>query len=319
MTRFQWLVLATVVATLILVAIGAIVRTTGSGLGCPDWPLCHGNWYPPLERTAIIEYSHRTAASVVGVLVVATAAVVFLRHRHDRTLTGLALASLPLLGFQAWLGKITVERELPPMIVTVHLATALVLLAVLTWLAALAFVGSDREAMRTRERGSMLRGIWIGAVVTYLVLLSGAYVVGANATAACLTWPGCAQAPIPFIDGSAGQHIHWLHRFAVLGGAGAVGAAALAVLWSRAAGALFQRAAQAMLALYGVQVLVGALNIWTTFSAPARAVHLAVGAAIWALLIAMLAAGQYRGTVEVHPVRAGAANGSNAGREPIRG
>lgn len=320
MTRFQWLALITVVATLILIGIGAVVRTTGSGLGCPDWPLCYGQWHPPLERTAIIEYSHRTAASIVGALVVATVAVTFMRYRRDRALTWLALASLPLLGFQAWLGKVTVERELPPMIVLVHLATALILLAVLAWLAALAFAGVDREPIRTRERTSMLRVLWIGVLVTYLVLLSGAYVVGGNATAACLTWPGCAQAPIPFIDGGAGQHIHWLHRFVVLGGAAAVGTAALAVLWSRDAGPRLQRAAQALLVLYGVQVVVGALNIWTTFSAVALVLHLLVGATIWALLIVMLAAARYRGGVEVELRAVGATGvGSAAGRERARG
>ena len=110
MTKFQWLAATTVVATLILIAIGSIVRTTGSGLGCPDWPLCHGQWYPPFERTAIIEYSHRTAASIVGALVVATATVALLRHRHDRALVWLAVLSLALLGFQAWLGSASCRR-----------------------------------------------------------------------------------------------------------------------------------------------------------------------------------------------------------------
>ncbi|RLT35115.1 MAG: heme A synthase [Chloroflexi bacterium] len=294
MTKFQRLAATTVVATLILIAIGSIVRTTGSGLGCPDWPLCHGQWHPPFERTAIIEYSHRTAASIVGALVVATAAVALLRHRYDRALVWLAVLSLALLGFQAWLGKVTVERELPPMVVLVHLANALILLAVLTKLAVLARLGAGREPIATPERASMLRILFGCTAAMYVVLLSGAYVVGSGATTACVTWPGCAQAPIPFIDGGAIEHIHWLHRFAVLGGAAAAGAGALAVLWSRDAGPQLRRAAQALLWLYGVQVLSGALNIWTMFSATARVLHLVVGSTIWALLIVMAVAARYR-------------------------
>lgn len=145
--KYFALAATTVVATLILIAIGSIVRTTGSGLGCPDWPLCHGQLHPPLEKTAIIEYSHRTAAAIVGVLVVATAVVTLRTRWTDLTSRWLAIASLPLLGFQAWLGKETVERELPPEVVTFHLATAMILLAILTMLAGFAFLGTDRTLL----------------------------------------------------------------------------------------------------------------------------------------------------------------------------
>ncbi|MCK9496322.1 MAG: COX15/CtaA family protein, partial [Dehalococcoidia bacterium] len=53
---YRWLAALTVAATIVLIGVGSIVRTSGSGLGCPDWPLCHGQVLPPLERTAIIEW-----------------------------------------------------------------------------------------------------------------------------------------------------------------------------------------------------------------------------------------------------------------------
>ncbi|TMD17067.1 MAG: heme A synthase, partial [Chloroflexi bacterium] len=54
------------------IALGGVVRVTGSGLGCPDWPLCHGRPYPPADLNAIIEYSHRTVGAITGVLIIAT-------------------------------------------------------------------------------------------------------------------------------------------------------------------------------------------------------------------------------------------------------
>jgi len=72
------------VVTYALVVLGGVVRVSGSGLGCPDWPLCHGRPYPPLELHAIIEYSHRTTASLASLLVVLTAAAALMAWRQRR-------------------------------------------------------------------------------------------------------------------------------------------------------------------------------------------------------------------------------------------
>ena len=72
-SRFRGLTLFTVLAAFALVVLGGVVRVTESGLGCPDWPLCQGRLIPPLETSAIIEYSHRLVASaLLGPLIVAT-------------------------------------------------------------------------------------------------------------------------------------------------------------------------------------------------------------------------------------------------------
>ena len=69
---FRRLAVVTAVFAYLQIALGGVVRVSGSGLGCPDWPLCHGRPYPPADAHAIIEYSHRAVGSVTGVLIIAT-------------------------------------------------------------------------------------------------------------------------------------------------------------------------------------------------------------------------------------------------------
>ncbi len=307
LSGYTLLTIATAASTLALIAIGGVVRTTESGLGCPDWPLCHGGLLPPLERAAIIEYTHRTAASIVGLLILSVAAWTLWRHRADRALAGLALASLPLLAVQAWLGKEAVERELPAVVVTLHLATGLLLFAVVTLQAALAWLGPGRRRIREPEREHLLRVAAWASAVTLIVLIAGSYLVGEGGGPACTGWPGCPEAPIPFLDGSRLHDAHWLHRVTVLIG----GVAVAAVAWSAAGlarvGDAFRLAAASLVVLYLAQVVLGAANIWTDHSAAVRTAHLALAAALWGLLVTMAVAGRFEAAVpaEERPPEAG--------------
>src|SRR5437867_12605708 len=96
---------AATTATFVLIAVGALVRATGSGLGCTGWPKCTSSrWLPPLEHHAIIEYTHRMTTFVVGVLVVALAFVARRGFRRVRRVSVPAAAAVVLLIFQAVLG-----------------------------------------------------------------------------------------------------------------------------------------------------------------------------------------------------------------------
>ena len=126
MTRFQKLAGATVVTAILLVTIGVIVRATGAGLGCPDWPLCHGQVIPALDDPkAWIEWVHRTVAVIIGFEVIGLAILVLVDHRDRRTLVAATVVSVFLVGFQAWLGKETVRLNNSGESVTAHLAAAM--------------------------------------------------------------------------------------------------------------------------------------------------------------------------------------------------
>ena len=131
-TLYRRLALAASALVIGLITLGGVVRITGSGLGCGDhWPLCDGQWFPPLDLATLIEISHRWVAALVTVAVFALFAVAWRRHRKQRELFVSALAAAILLVIQVLLGPVIVKLDLPPAVVIVHLLNAMVLLAVL--------------------------------------------------------------------------------------------------------------------------------------------------------------------------------------------
>ena len=88
-TLYRRLALAAAALVIGLITLGGVVRITGSGLGCGDhWPLCDGQWFPPLDLPTLIEISHRWVAALVTVAVFALVAVAWRRHRKQRELFG---------------------------------------------------------------------------------------------------------------------------------------------------------------------------------------------------------------------------------------
>jgi heme A synthase len=128
-TRFQKLAVATVIATILLVTVGVIVRATGSGMGCPDWPLCYNGVLPPFEDTkAWWEWIHRAIASVIGFMILGVAFLAWKDHRDRASILWPSLLAVVLVGFQAWLGRETVRMNNSGESVTAHLAAAMFVL-----------------------------------------------------------------------------------------------------------------------------------------------------------------------------------------------
>ena len=279
-TWLQGLATATVISVFVLVIIGGVVRVTGSGLGCPDWPLCYGKFLPPLEYTAIIEYTHRFVASIiVGPLVLATAIVGIARYRADRWVWVPAAVSVPLLIVQGLLGGVTVLTHLPGGIVALHLATAEVLLATCVFI----MVASYRTPILTTSARASGDGYhrWaiVGAVSVYAVIVSGALVTAMGATGACVTWPLCQGQAFPMNHLTA---VHMFHRYVVL----VLGLLLLYAIWRcwngpTERGGTLRWLAIVTVVTFVVQVIVGAATIWLDFQAHWRALHLTAATAVW--------------------------------------
>ena len=139
--RLEWFALASALGAFALTIAGGFVTQTGSGLGCPDWPLCHGQLIPDLrDPTTAIEWTHRTVAAIVGVLVLLTAVFAWRDRRDEQRIVYPATMALVLVLVQAILGGATVLSELNPSLVVAHLAFASAFFAMAVATALLVFV-----------------------------------------------------------------------------------------------------------------------------------------------------------------------------------
>jgi heme A synthase len=275
--NFRVLAFATALFAYLQIALGGVVRVTGSGLGCPDWPLCHGRPYPPADIHSIIEYSHRSVGTVTGVLVIATvvlAWVVF--HRLRPVVAVVATGSLIAIAAEGGLGAVVVAQELQPWLVLVHLALAMLILGCLIATAILALPSSAGVA---RVRPVAITG----AVATYVLLLTGSTVVASNADAGCHSWPLCGGGFTP--DFAGANAFTMLHR----GSALVLGALIVYVAFRAMSERGLRPAAVATLIVLALQVAVGA-GAAVTDAAAFNGLHVAIATLVWAgmLSIALL-------------------------------
>lgn len=190
---FQRWALLTTGATYLLILVGALVRASGAGLGCPDWPKCFGRWVPPTSVSELppgwdpalfnvahtwTEYLNRLLGVAIGLLIFGTLVTAIRRHRGDPRIVWPTLAAFLLVGFEGWLGAKVVALELKSWIVTTHLVVALVIVQLLLYATVQAFfVG---EAPPRVSAGRRLLGMMSNAVIalTLVQIAVGALVRG---------------------------------------------------------------------------------------------------------------------------------------------
>src|SRR5712671_1757237 len=231
----------------LLIVLGAVVRISGSGMGCGDhWPLCNGHLFPPLDdiRT-VIEWSHRLVAGLVSILVLVLVGLDWRR----------AWPALVLLVIQVLLGAVTVKTGLTPIMVILHLGTAMLLLAALL------------VAARPGPRAP------IPLALTFITVVFGALTANLGAMASCGGFPLCNGQLVPTAGPLA--WVHWTHRLLAYSLTGYL------ISW-------FVRARPQLwwvLAIVVFQIVIAAAMVLSGFPGALQAAHAAVGAGVWAAIV----------------------------------
>ena len=325
---FQKLNWVLVFMTFDLIVFGAFTRLTDSGLGCPDWPGCYGTSNPfhalseikqaesalPTGPVTVIkawiEMIHRYLAMTVGALILVQVGIAFtkLKSLGKSPVLG-SLGLLFLVCVQGAFGAWTVTLKLQPIIVTIHLMLALVLLACLTTYAQQSWESKYSAVRMIRVRPLSAQLLAIAFVVLFIQVFLGAWVSTNYAVLACPDFPTCMGSVWPetnwaegftlwrqlglnahgeFISPAALQTIHWAHRLfaiAVLLVLGALGFKALQLATPVLSG--LGQVAKLLLAVLLLQLITGISNVVFQWPLLAALLHTAGSAALVFCLVRM--------------------------------
>jgi cytochrome c oxidase assembly protein subunit 15 len=293
MKTLRRLALSTNLVALGTVVLGSWTRINGAGETCPDWPLCRGSILPSMSDGTVWEWAHRLLALLVAPMVVALIVVAWRERSRSPFIAPTVFAIAGIFFTQVLLGAATVRLSNTPISVVLHWGTAMALIAALSAMAIFAAV--QPAAASTHSDTSLSTVLGIAAALAFVTMCIGAYVSSSGAGLACLSIPGCAGNVVVY---SSGQIVQLLHRIAA-GATLVCAAGSLALAWARPASGRVRAAVSAGVALVGVQVLLGLLNVALRLPTDLREAH-AVNAALTflAFVVATLFA-----ALDAHPLR----------------
>jgi len=170
--RFYNIVLVTLITIYLVILAGGIVRSTGSGMGCPDWPRCFGSYIPPTEESQLpadykekytvkghlaefnvyktwTEYGNRLVGAIAGVIVFFQCVYAFKFITFRPKYFWMSVLLVFLMASQGLLGAKVVSSFLTPILITLHMVVALLIMGILVWL--LVAVKRDKEHIAEPE------------------------------------------------------------------------------------------------------------------------------------------------------------------------
>jgi protoheme IX farnesyltransferase len=304
-----------VAMTLALVTIGVIVRATGSGMGCPDWPLCRGRLVPPLDDyQAWIEWVHRTVAAAIGFVVLALAFVAFRDHRDRPSLLWPSVGVVLLVGFQAWLGRETVRLNNSGESVTAHLAAAMALVGLLVYILVRSLYPARIGGRGSSQRFTLIAAF--GAMAVFALLLFGSQVTATSQWFVFPDWPLMNGSILPPL--SDGNVAHVLHRWVAIVVGLIVAAVTLAAWRTQRSNRAILRLTLIAAVLFPIQAVIGGAQVLTNLAGWTQTLHVALGALIWAAMAGLVATSYYAArTAPAHgdPTGATGATGGRVGED----
>jgi len=297
MKALRNLSIASLVLTYGLIILGGWVRATNSGLSCPDWPTCYGEWWlTPSDFAALgdvgysyfqvmLEWVHRLIAGVfLGPVILVMATAAFFRRQVDRPAWKLAIGILVVLLIQAKLGGITVLDANSPWSVALHLGNALFLFTLLIAFTARLLPAEPFAAPEAAWWRPFLGGLWLLVLAT---MLTAAVTAKSGASLACYEWPSCNGGYLPDLADPQ-VRIHFFHRtLAALTGLAIL---AFLVLAFRSDNPILRRLAALAFVLVVAQVTMGALVILLLVETWTAVLHQAIGVLLFAVVAAALVA-----------------------------
>ena len=296
---------AALAVSLVHIIFGAIVRISGSGMGCGDhWPTCYGYWFPPFERMdLIIEVMHRYLAVALFVAI-ATLVGTAWRHRALASVGGAGgVWTAARLGLALWFapalfGAVTVFTGNPAWATVVHKLLAASLLAVLTVATIRAGGLGGRSITRAVNGSKAVGGATAAAVMALLVVLLGGLTAKIpGAAVACAGFPLCGEGSL----GGGAQHVQLTHR--VLAYLLVVHLISLPLLYRRRGEqAALTRAAWVGMGLGLLQIVWAGWMVTGGFPGVVRSLHQATGIAIWVTAVVMTTLARRAAGRSVEPV-----------------